>query len=193
MNSIVFLGPPGVGKGTQACIVAELLGVPAISTGQIFRDNMDANTELGQRAREYMDSGRLVPDSVTDPMVQGRLDQSDTRGGFILDGYPRNLAQTRALDEICRSVGLTIDAAVDINAPKDILIAHMLKRACEENRPDDNPVTFAARLDAYAKKTAPVTDYYREAGLLVAIDGVGTIDQVTQRIVAALRDRGMEL
>lgn len=191
MTGIVFLGPPGVGKGTQARRLAEYLGVPTISTGQIFRDNMAANTDLGAQARQYMDAGELVPDSITDPMVENRLAQPDVAGGFILDGYPRSLAQAQSLERMAHTNGFQIDLVIDIQAPRDVLVAHMLKRAGEENRADDSPEIFARRLEAYAQKTAPVTDYYRDRQVLAPVDGLGTILEVGERIVCVADSVGL--
>ena len=190
MTRIVLLGPPGVGKGTQARIVAERLGVSAISTGQIFRDNMSQHTALGELAEGYISKGLFVPDSVTNSMVEARLGAPDTVDGFLLDGYPRNLEQAHVLRDLLAKNGTKLDIVLDITAPHDVLVAHMLNRAQLENRADDSPEVFAERLHEYALKTEPVSTYYADQDLLSTINGVGTVDEVTERILAVLSENG---
>ena len=193
MSGLVFLGPPGVGKGTQAKIVAARLGIPAISTGEIFRANIGQRTQLGIVAQAYMDRGELVPDEVTNPMVADRLAQPDVQEGFLLDGYPRNLEQAGILQGVLAEQGLSLCAAVAITAPDDVLTAHMMKRAQEEDRADDTPEVFQRRLRAYEQRTRPIVDFYAELGLLREVDGVGSIEEVSQRIMAELAAAGCDV
>ena len=183
---LVLLGPPGAGKGTQAVRLADRLGVPAISTGDIFRANISGGTELGRLAQSYTSSGRLVPDEVTNDMVRDRLAQDDVEPGFLLDGYPRNASQVEALDAMLGSSPL--DAVVAITADTEELIVRLLKRAEIEGREDDTEDVIRHRQEVYAAETAPLIDIYRERGLLRSVDGMGEIDEVTDRLFAALGD-----
>ncbi|GMA22706.1 adenylate kinase [Luteimicrobium album] len=183
------MGPQGAGKGTQAARLAEHLAVPAISTGDIFRANIKGGTELGVLAQSYTAKGELVPDSVTNDMVRDRLAQEDAVDGFILDGYPRNAAQVTELDAILGDAGVALDGVIELVADRDELLARLRKRAEIEGREDDTEEAIARRLDIYAEQTAPLTDAYAERGLLVRVDGIGEIDEVTQRLVAALDGR----
>ena len=183
---LVLLGPPGAGKGTQAARLAERLGVPAISTGDIFRANIKGGTELGVLAQSYSSRGALVPDEVTNAMVRDRLAESDAAEGFLLDGYPRNVAQVGELDAILADAGLTLDLAVEITADPDIVAARLLKRAEIEGRDDDTEDVIRHRLDVYAQETAPIAQVYAERSLLVQVDGIGDVDAVTERLVAAI-------
>ncbi|WP_194174335.1 adenylate kinase [Luteimicrobium xylanilyticum] len=186
---LVIMGPQGAGKGTQAARLAEHLGVPAISTGDIFRANIKGGTELGVLAQSYTAKGELVPDSVTNDMVRDRLAQADAKDGFILDGYPRNAAQVAELDSILGDAGVALDGVIELVAERDELLARLRKRAEIEGREDDTEEAIARRLDIYAEQTAPLTDAYAERGLLVRVDGIGEIDEVTKRLVAALDGR----
>lgn len=183
---LVLLGPPGAGKGTQAARLAERFGVPAISTGDIFRANIKGGTPLGRTVQEYTSRGALVPDSVTNDMVRDRLAQDDVTEGFLLDGYPRNVAQVDELDVILADAGLTLDLAVEITADPDIVAERLLKRAEIEGRDDDTEDVIRHRLDVYAEETAPIARVYAERGLLVQVDGIGDVDAVTERLVAAI-------
>lgn len=183
---LVLLGPPGAGKGTQAARLAERFGVPAISTGDIFRANIKGGTPLGRTVQEYTSRGALVPDSVTNDMVRDRLAQGDVTEGFLLDGYPRNVAQVDELDVILADAGLTLDLAVEITADPDIVAERLLKRAEIEGRDDDTEDVIRHRLDVYAEETAPIARVYAERGLLVQVDGIGDVDAVTERLVAAI-------
>ena len=183
---LVLLGPPGAGKGTQAARLAERFGVPAISTGDIFRANIKGGTPLGRTVQEYTSRGALVPDSVTNDMVRDRLAQDDVTEGFLLDGYPRNVAQVDELDVILADAGLTLDLAVEITADPDIVAERLLKRAETEGRADDTEDVIRHRLDVYAEETAPIARVYAERGLLVQVDGIGDVDAVTERLVAAI-------
>ena len=182
MTAIVLLGPPGAGKGTQAARIAAKLGIPAISTGEIFRANMSEGTELGNRAREYMDRGEFVPDSVTNPMVKARLAAPDARGGFLLDGYPRTLDQAHVLRDITADLGLPIDLVLEIEVDEELVIERMLKRAQEQHRTDDTEPVMRHRLEAYHSLTEPMATYYADQDLLEVVDGAGTVDEVTTAI-----------
>ena len=183
---LVLLGPPGAGKGTQAARLAERFGVPAISTGDIFRANIKGGTPLGRTVQEYTSRGALVPDSVTNDMVRDRLAQDDAAEGVLLDGYPRNVAQVAELDAILADAGLSLDLAVEITADADIVAERLLKRAEIEGRDDDTEDVIRHRLDVYAAETAPIARVYAERGLLVQVDGIGDVDAVTERLVAAI-------
>ncbi len=183
---LIIMGPQGAGKGTQAARLAEHYGIPAISTGDIFRANIKGGTELGRLVQEYTAKGELVPDSVTNDMVRDRLAQDDVAHGFILDGYPRNAAQVVELDGILADLGVELDAVLELTADRDELLARLRKRAEVEGREDDTEEAIARRLDIYAEQTAPLTSAYAERGLLAQVDGIGEIDDVTKRLVEAL-------
>ena len=183
------MGPQGAGKGTQAARLAERLAVPAISTGDIFRANIKGGTELGVLAQSYTAKGELVPDSVTNDMVRDRLAQPDAVEGFILDGYPRNAAQVAELDSILSDAGVALDGVIELVADRDELLARLRKRAEIEGREDDTEEAIARRLDIYEEETAPLTGSYAERGALVRVDGIGEIDEVAQRLAAALDGR----
>ncbi|WP_123307997.1 adenylate kinase [Cellulomonas sp. PhB143] len=180
------MGPQGAGKGTQAALLAERLGVPAISTGDIFRANIKGGTELGRLVQEYTAKGDLVPDSVTNDMVRDRLGQADAADGFILDGYPRNAAQVTELDGILADLGVRLDAVLELTADRDELLGRLRKRAEIEGREDDTEDAIARRLDIYAEQTAPLTGAYSERGLLVRVDGIGSVEDVAERVAGAL-------
>ncbi|MFC4554392.1 adenylate kinase [Georgenia faecalis] len=184
---LVLLGPPGAGKGTQAARLSDCLGVPAISTGDIFRANVADATELGRRAQRYMDAGEYVPDEVTNAMVRARLAEPDTEQGFLLDGYPRTAEQVRELDAMLDEQGRRLDAVVEITAAADVVIARLLGRAREQGRADDTDVVIRRRLEVYREQTEPLTSLYAERDLLVQVDGIGEVDEVTERIVGALQ------
>lgn len=183
---IVLMGPPGAGKGTQAARICDQLGVPHISTGDIFRANVGQGTALGVEAKKYMDSGDYVPDSVTNAMVADRLHEDDATGGFLLDGYPRTVDQVHALNAMLSQDGLSLDKAVEITANTDEVVARLLNRAKEQGRADDTEDVIRNRMRVYADQTAPLTDVYAGQGILVQVDGMGAIDEVTARLLAAL-------
>lgn len=186
---MVLLGPPGAGKGTQAARIGERLGIPAISTGDIFRAHVAGSTELGRRARAYMDKGEYVPDSVTNAMVADRLTEDDAASGFLLDGYPRTAAQVDALDDMLSERGEALDVVVEITADADAVVERLLGRAAEQGRADDTEPVIRRRLKVYAEATAPLAAIYEGRGLLLRVDGMGGIDEVTDRIMAALAAR----
>ena len=186
MTRLVIMGPQGSGKGTQAARLAEVYGVPAISTGDIFRANIKGGTELGRLAQEYSAKGELVPDSVTNAMVRDRLGADDVHDGFLLDGYPRNAAQVTELDAILAELGAALDVVVELTADRDELLGRLRRRAETEGREDDTEDVIARRLDIYAEQTAPLTGAYEARGLLARVDGIGDIDEVTRRILDAV-------
>jgi len=184
---VVFLGPPGAGKGTQAAGVAVALGVPHISTGDIFRANVTQRTTLGLEAQRYMDAGDLVPDSVTNAMVRDRLGEPDTAPGFLLDGYPRTTEQADFLADVLTQRGLTIDVVLELEAPDDVVVPRLLSRAEQAGRVDDTEHVVRHRMSVYRDQTAPLVEYYRDRALLRSVDGVGSVETVARRILAALR------
>ena len=186
---MVLLGPPGAGTGTQAARIGERLGIPAISTGDIFRAHVAGSTELGRRARAYMDKGEYVPDSVTNAMVADRLAEDDAASGFLLDGYPRTAAQVDALDDTLSERGEALDVVVEITADADAVVERLLGRAAEQGRADDTEPVIRRRLEVYAEATAPLAAIYEGRGLLLRVDGMGGVDEVTDRIMAALAAR----
>jgi adenylate kinase len=210
---LVLVGPPGAGKGTQAEFIAAHFGIPKISTGDIFRANVSGGTELGRLAKKYMDAGDLVPDEVTNAMVRDRLAQDDARDGFLLDGFPRNVAQAGELNGILDELGLALSVVLDLDVDNDEVVKRLSgRRTCKKcghvwhlefdppskagicdkcggelfQRDDDKPETVRHRLDVYAAQTAPLIDFYRDAGQLVAIAAIGPVEDVTERAVAAL-------
>lgn len=188
---LLLIGPPGAGKGTQAQRLSTALGVPAISTGDIFREHLRNETELGLKAKAYMDAGDNVPDSLTNDLVADRLSQPDAAGGFLLDGYPRTIDQVRALDELLSANGTSMDAVVELVAEPDVVVERLKKRALEQGRSDDDEAVVRHRLDVYAQQTAPLIGVYDERGLLAKVDGIGEVAEVTSRIEAALASRGI--
>jgi adenylate kinase len=183
---LILMGPPGAGKGTQARFVADHFGIPAISTGDIFRANVSQGTPLGIEAKRYMDAGDYVPDEVTNRMVRNRIDESDAEPGFLLDGYPRTLAQVEELDGMIRHTGHTLDAVVVLTVDSDEIVQRLLQRAQVEGRADDTEEVIRRRQEVYAEQTEPLIQVYRERGILVEVDGMGEVDEVTQRIFEAL-------
>ncbi|MDY5153454.1 adenylate kinase [Actinobaculum suis] len=183
---LIIVGPPGAGKGTQAKGIAERRGIPAISTGDLFRAHAAAQDELGKLAASYSERGALVPDEVTNRMVAERIAEDDAAGGFLLDGYPRNLAQVDALDEM---LGETkIDAVIMLDVDDDVVVRRLLGRAKQQNRADDTEEVIRHRLEVYHQETQPIVDAYAARGLVVRIDGGAGIAETTQRIETALQD-----
>jgi len=183
---IILMGPPGAGKGTQAKVVAEHFGVPAISTGDIFRFNVSEGTELGVKAKEYMDAGEYVPDEITNLMVRNRIDESDAEPGFLLDGYPRTLSQVEELDGMIKFTGHELDAVVVLTVDSEELVQRLLARAETDGRSDDTEDVIRRRQEVYAEQTEPLIDVYRDRNLLIEVDGMGEVDEVTKRIFDAL-------
>jgi adenylate kinase len=180
VTRLVLVGPPGAGKGTQATALSEKLGIPHISTGDLFRKNIAEETELGKQVKHILDSGRLVPDEITNQMLIARLEQPDTTDGFLLDGFPRNIGQAEVLAKVLAESDQKLDAVVQLQVEEDVLVQRLLSRG----RSDDSEDVIRHRLHVYQSETAPLLDYYRD--LLVTLDGVGEIDKVTDRILAAL-------
>ena len=183
---LVLLGAPGSGKGTQATRLKTELGVPHISTGDMLRAAVAAGTPLGMKAKAVMDAGHLVSDDILLGMLEERLAQDDARNGFILEGYPRNLAQASALDELLAKIGQPLDAVVKLEVPNTAIIERCELRFAAEGRADDNPDTVRRRLGVYAEQIAPVADFYARRGKLQVVDGVGDLDEVTARVKRAL-------
>lgn len=191
MSRLLLIGPPGAGKGTQAVRLAETYRVPAISTGDIFRSNVKNETELGTKAKAFMDAGDNVPDELTNALIRDRLAEPDAEGGFLLDGYPRTEDQVRELDVFLEGHGAALDAVVELVADPDVVVERLRKRAIEQGRSDDDEGVVRHRLEVYREQTAPLIGVYASRGLLVKIDALGAIDEVTARITEALTGRGI--
>ena len=189
---LVVLGPPGAGKGTQARRLVELFGVPQLSTGEMLRAAVADGTDLGRAVRAMMDRGELVPDEVVNQMVSARIDRDDCRNGFILDGYPRTVEQAKALTAMLDGNGTKLDAVIALKLDRDVLIERMAKRVADTLaaggtvRSDDNPETFARRLEEYGQTAGPLLDYYRRRGELISIDGMQGMEAVTRNIAKRL-------
>ena len=183
---LILMGPPGAGKGTQAKVIAERLSIPAISTGDIFRKNVSEKTELGVEAKRYMDAGDYVPDEITNAMVRARLAEPDASDGFLLDGYPRTVAQVAELDSMLTDAGQQIDAVVVLTVDQDEVVQRLLHRAHQEGRVDDTEEVMRHRQDVYAQQTAPLIKVYDDRGMLVKVDGMGPVEEVTSRVFEAL-------
>lgn len=188
---LLIVGPQGSGKGTQGVRVGEAYGVPVVSTGDIFRENIKGGTELGLKVKAITDAGELVPDAVTSEIVRDRLAQEDAQGGFLLDGYPRNVAQVGHLDEFLSGRGEKLDAVILLDVPRAESLQRLTLRAEQEGRSDDTEEAIAKRLDIYESETAPIIDVYEERSIVDRIDGVGSLDEITERIFAALEARGI--
>ncbi|MFJ8432723.1 adenylate kinase [Kitasatospora sp. NPDC094019] len=212
---IVLVGPPGAGKGTQAHLLAKTLSIPHISTGDLFRANIGQGTPLGVEAKSYMDAGRLVPDEVTIGMAKDRMLQEDAANGFLLDGFPRNLGQAKALDEFLAEQGIALDGVLDLEVPEDEVVRRIAGRrlcrndgghvfhavynppkaegVCDEcggelyQRSDDTEEAVRTRLEVYHTETEPIIDYYRQQGLIATIPALGKVDEVTARAIEALK------
>ncbi|MDR5698383.1 adenylate kinase [Agromyces aerolatus] len=187
----LIVGPQGSGKGTQGILVARAFGVPQVATGDIFRANVAGGTELGQRVQAIIEAGNLVPDELTSELVRDRLAQEDAANGFLLDGYPRNRGQVADLDAFLASRDEALDAVIELAVPRDESIARLVQRASEQGRTDDTEEVISNRLAIYERETAPILDDYRSRGLVVRVDGVGTLADVTARIFTALASRGL--
>ncbi len=191
MTRLLLIGTPGAGKGTQAQRLSETFGIPAISTGDIFRHNVKNETELGKLAKAYMDRGEYVPDSLTNDLVRDRLSQADATEGFLLDGYPRTADQVAELDDILAEKSQHLDAVVMLAADVDEVVRRLLNRAIEQGRADDTEEVIRHRLDVYEEQTAPLISVYAARDLVITVDGLGEVADVTNRIVDALAARGI--
>lgn len=191
MTRLLLIGTPGAGKGTQAQRLSETFGIPAISTGDIFRHNVKNETELGKQAKAFMDRGEYVPDSLTNDLVRDRLAQADAANGFLLDGYPRTADQVAELDDILAEKSQHLDAVVMLAADHDEVVRRLLNRAVEQGRADDTEEVIRHRLDVYEEQTAPLISVYAARDLVVTVDGLGDVAEVTNRIVDALAARGI--
>jgi adenylate kinase len=183
---LLLIGPPGAGKGTQASKLSEVFGIPAISTGDIFRENVKNQTPLGLEAKSFMDSGEYVPDELTNKLVRDRLQNPDCVNGFLLDGYPRTNDQVDYLDSILKQTDSQLDAVIQLTADTNEVVRRLAKRAIEQGRSDDTEEVLRNRLSVYEAQTAPLITIYASRGKLIKVDGLGEIQQVTERIVEAL-------
>lgn len=188
---LLIVGPQGSGKGTQGIRIAQAFGIPAISTGDVFRAAVADGSELGSQVKAIIEAGDLVPDELTSAVVRDRLSQPDAAGGFLLDGYPRNVAQVMHLDEFLEGRDEELDAIIELDVPRDESISRIALRAKEQGRTDDTEEVIANRLAIYERETAPILEVYRTRGIVDRIDGVGTLDEITDRIIAALEARGL--
>ncbi|MBN9057010.1 adenylate kinase [Shinella sp. PSBB067] len=191
---LIFLGPPGAGKGTQAKLLTEKYGIPQLSTGDMLRAAVAAGTDVGQRAKAVMDAGQLVSDAIVNEIVSDRVDSPDCARGFILDGYPRTVPQAEALDRILAGKGIALDAVIELKVDEDALVKRMENRVAETVaaggtvRSDDNPEAFKRRLTEYREKTAPLSNYYASTGKLQTVDGMANVDKVTAEIAGILEN-----
>jgi adenylate kinase len=183
---LLLLGPPGAGKGTQAQLLVERLGIPQVSTGDMLRAAVAAGSEVGRQAKSYMDDGKLVPDAVVIGVAEERLRQPDAKKGFILDGFPRTAAQAEALDEMLPKLGCELERCVALRVDEDELVKRLLRRSEREGRSDDNETSIRTRMREYKEKTEPLTSYYRSRGVLREVDGLGKLEEVARRIAQAL-------
>ncbi len=184
---LVLMGPPGAGKGTQAKVLCEHLGVPHISTGDLFRENIRDLADLGRTAQGYIDAGEFVPDEVTNAMVRDRLKRPDAVNGFVLDGFPRTLTQVAALDDMLAESGVVLDLVIELEVDLEVVVSRLLLRAIAEHRPDDTEAVIRHRLALYTDQTAPLIAHYANRGLLAGIDAIGPVDEVRDRLFAAVR------
>jgi adenylate kinase len=189
VTRLLLVGPPGAGKGTQAAILAETYGIPAISTGDMFRSNVVNGTPLGLQVKAIMEAGEYVPDALTNEIVAERLGEADARAGFLLDGYPRTLDQVNELDRILSIDHAGVDAVVLLEAETDEVVARLLKRAIEQGRVDDTEEVMRHRMDVYAEQTSPIIAVYEKRNLVVRVNALGAVDEVSARIVDALAQR----
>lgn len=183
---LLIIGPPGAGKGTQAARISSALSIPAISTGDIFRANVSGETELGVLAKSYIDKGEYVPDEVTNDMVRSRLAEDDAQAGFLLDGYPRTLAQVDALDAMLDEAGSALDAVLMLEVDYDAVVERLIARGAEQGRSDDTEETIRKRIEVYREQTTPLVEVYEKRGLLRRVDGMRSIDDVTTALLQVL-------
>ena len=188
---LLIVGPQGSGKGTQGVRIAEAFGIPAISTGDVFRGAVAAGSELGRQVKAIIEAGDLVSDELTSAVVRDRLAQSDAAEGFLLDGFPRNLAQVRDLDDFLAARHDELDAVIELVVPREESIARLSRRAKEQGRTDDTEEVISNRLAIYERETAPILGVFHDRGIVDEIDGVGSLDEITERVLAALEERGL--
>ena len=193
MTRLLIVGPPGAGKGTQSARLTAAYQIPAIATGDIFRANIKNETDLGLQVKAIIDAGDFVPDSLTNDLIASRLQEADAREGFLLDGYPRTVDQLNFLDGLLAESGAALDAVVLLVVDPNELVSRLLKRAHEQGRTDDTEETIRHRQELYARETAPLIAVYKERGLVIEIDALGTVDDVSERIAAGLAGRGIAL
>ena len=186
MKRLIIMGPPGAGKGTQAVRIAERLGIPAISTGDIFRNNIKDGTDLGRQVEEILKSGGYVPDEMTNKIIEDRLGWVDAAPGFLLDGYPRTPGQVEFLDQVLAGHGHALDGVLELNVDEEAVVSRLLKRAEIEGRADDTEEVIRERMAIYHKETAPLIEIYEQHGVLIKVDGMGTVDEVTERVIKAV-------
>jgi adenylate kinase len=191
VSRFLIVGPPGVGKGTQAGRISEAFGIPTISTGDIFRSNIAQGTELGKQVKAIVDAGDYVPDSLTNALIEDRLEAADAAQGFLLDGYPRTPDQVKHLDALLAASGHSLDAVIRLLADREEIVRRLRKRALEQGRADDSEEAIRHRQEVYQRETEPVVAMYRERGVLVEVDGLGEIEEVTERIFSRLAERGI--
>ena len=191
MTRFLIVGPPGAGKGTQSARISEAFGIPTISTGDIFRSNIAQGTALGTQVKAIVDAGDYVPDSLTNALIEDRLQAADAADGFLLDGYPRTPDQVRHLDALLAANGHGLDAVIRLVADQDEIVRRLRKRALEEGRADDSEDAIRHRQEVYRRETEPLVAMYRKRGVLIEVDGLGEIDDVTERIFSALAERGI--
>jgi adenylate kinase len=191
LSRLLIVGPPGAGKGTQAAKIAAAFGIPAIATGDIFRENIRNQTPLGVEVKTIVDAGDYVPDSLTNALITSRLEQDDAAAGFLLDGYPRTVDQIHYLDELLAGKGQALDAVIQLVADQEEVVSRLLKRSHDQGRTDDTEETIRHRQELYARETAPLIPVFRERSLLIEVDGLGEIDDVASRIADALAARGI--
>jgi len=189
LTRLLIVGPPGSGKGTQAARLSDAYGIPAIATGDIFRHNIKTQTPLGIQVKAIIDAGDYVTDDLTNELVLSRLSETDALDGFLLDGYPRTLAQVTYLDELLSQRGQSLDAVIQLVADKEEVVTRLRKRALEQGRTDDTEEAIRHRQDVYARETMPLIAVYRDRGLLIEVDGLGEIDDVSTRISESLTAR----
>ncbi|QNE47924.1 adenylate kinase [Glaciihabitans sp. INWT7] len=191
MTRLLIVGPPGAGKGTQSARLLETYAIPAIATGDIFRKNIKEETPLGIEVKAIVDAGDYVPDSLTNALVKSRLEEADARDGFLLDGYPRTLEQVSYLDDLLAAKGQSLDAVIQLVADQEEVVARLRKRAIEQGRADDTEDAIRHRQQVYGRETTPLIAVYRDRDLLIEVDGLGEIDDVSSRISEALAARGI--
>ncbi len=189
----LIIGPPGAGKGTQAALLAQRFEIPAIATGDIFRENIRNETPLGLEVKSIVDAGDYVPDALTNELVKDRLAKPDASSGFLLDGYPRTLSQVAFLDDLLSQDGLKLDAVIRLVVDVEVVVERLRKRAAQQGRSDDTEEAIRHRQEVFRRETAPLIEVYEAAGLLVTIDGIGEVEEIAQRILDGLRSREIEV